>query len=536
MHIGSQEPQVREAQHGKSRRRRRFTLAGVALAVGALLLAACSSTSTEDVQESESPTQTALELSEAIVSQAGGPTGSLVYGWALQAMGINGQTPTDPAIEAIAADLQKIQSEISALQNEVANLEHEVQTEISKSTYQDRVGLLNTPVSEIQTLGQELCVMATPTANLDQCNPTSSSPGPDATASPAQEAKQIATQVVNQIPEALGTISDSLQGSLAGEDPLVGIWSSVQQLSAPKGTMTDVDIYKNIQTWTNQWVNIQVQGMNLAVEGYHYLGEDNQATDVMDSTWANIRKQYELMGVALASADGVLVDVYHKTVWYDKPLCYTVGSDNDSLQQQNTGIINNNRAPVHVEDGERNCAWAFAQYFDGPAMLADVLTVFGSGAGTWQSPSFQDWTNLYSGNGLDRDGLNGKGFDIPSQATSTGDQEVTNPFMYYSSGCGSEGAENSVQASNGECITEDQSYTWGTNGSMAVAKVCLNGGTSQAMPTPCGTAWTGAFWPANPTGTGTTTTATASPSAVTPPSPSPFPSCNPDLPSCKGTP
>lgn len=475
-------------------------------------------------------------VAEGVVQYSNGP--SSLVGWALDELlgsGQSGDLPPD-----LQTQLSNLSGQLTAISNDLNSIESElsgINNLIKDSTYQSEItSLTSNHVAPILSMWQRYCnIVATK----------------DTTASTIS---QLADDVLNPatgIRDHVTAIAEAFKGNATtGDVPLPGMFATFV-IDQGAATFDDRPIYSGpMQNYTAYFVNLALMGMSLLIEAQHQQGDTAAAKATLADLWSDIRDLYQAGGTSVTDTN-VIVHVPTGTVWARTPLCVTSQlSSDDIVYNNNSGsgpiqqavydsvlrawTIGNNGGggpvppPVYeFPAGASVCtlgwnpgdtepaAWVPTVIGQSPIAKNALFDGTGDPSAIWRDPIAADFTALVSARGgaTPQAYLNQNGFTIPPTGGVDGVTQVA--YGFWRSG---EAGYYDVADGSSTCLFATNCAAGVFPGILPViTPTCFLGAASyKGLPTPCGTAWIDAVWPASPPPpTAPTTTPAASSASST---------------------
>jgi hypothetical protein len=192
-------------------------------------------------------------------------------GWIMDLLGMGpGPDPLDEIkrqLEQQAAELKKIQGKIDDLNTAMSKAFKEILDVVEKGQYDSAVRGLNPAIAKITSRYDRLVLLAK-TANPDPAK--------------KETIKQLADDIISEIPEAFDAIHATLIGTAAGDENVLDFWARLSF----KNTIS-IDAYEQkINAQFMYYYGLQVKALMLIMEAYHFDKKDTAMAQHYFNLWA----------------------------------------------------------------------------------------------------------------------------------------------------------------------------------------------------------------------------------------------------------
>lgn len=241
----------------------------------------------------------AMELAKGAASYVGGE----LMGWALAETGLF-EDATQSQINEMKQTLKQMSLQLDQLDNELRDIGNRLEHQIIYSEYNTRASLMADLISDIFSLKRDL-------VNFAENPPTDK-----------EDLEKLRNQIKDNIKNKLLGKEYLISNILAGtgtEEPLLKTWSKVVKgnhrfLSNQDSldVLAMYEYYETIQTWL----------LELQVEYYHleYKKAENQINSLIETYYANLQKQKDILEQKKAIPEGILIDKEQNLMIYNGQL------------------------------------------------------------------------------------------------------------------------------------------------------------------------------------------------------------------------
>lgn len=443
----------------RSQRARRFAR-WAPLAFLGVVLSSCHRSSGDDLgdpppttasSQSDATTDLFSDLGKSFLEGGASETGSTLVGWALGQLGIAGTDSTGHALMEIESTLQDIDAQLQKIATEISELiSEEVISncqELSSTINPDlaRIGTALEKYNDIICTGNGSCADMAPPSNVPE--------------SDLMDFMDYVLDTANGGTDSMDVILDRIQLALVGgtQGGVISacINPAIPGLALPAdGTFGDVDYYTRVNPVAAYYYYYQTVATLLYCEAQRYLAyvtsgapdsdtldpDDmkdyllgstdpqvvfimNETADRMETTWSNLRNQFNLVGAPYTNADLLLhVHLSAPVLFILDMDAFTVaaGENCSDLTTGNTACTSILRGPYdlssdpikNVQYSNQTGHWSFANSSD----LATIMTGW-NGNEAWQYLALNNATTT-------------RGFVNMSNKVLIGDEVLSGSYDY----------------------------------------------------------------------------------------------------------